>query len=146
MLDPFEPEAMQPVWLKTIDARVNWKVVVEAFNESYHAAATHVANRAYLMRSPSASHGPHTTFRIDPAVKPLRYRDESGKWVQSKSAIEALWAAHRITHTTLFAMTLEPTMAAANRLREEAADDAEPQQLAARLWELQQDEFARRGL
>jgi hypothetical protein len=43
-------------------------------------------------------------------------------------------------------MTLEPTMAAATRLRDEASEDAEPQELAARMWELQQDEFARRRL
>lgn len=146
MLDPFEPEALHAVWWKTIDAPVNWKVVVEAFNESYHALATHVGNRAYPMNAPSTAHGPHSMFRIIPAPVPLRYRDEGGKWVQAKSAIETIWAAHRITHTTLMAMTLEPTMAAVNRLREEASDDAEPAALASRLWELQQDEFARRGL
>lgn len=146
MLDPFEPEAMHPVWWKTIDAPVNWKVVVEAFNESYHALATHIGNRDYPMNAPSTAHGLHSVFRITPAPVPLRYRDESGKWVQAKSALETLWAAHRITHTTLRAMTLEPTMAAATRLRDEGDEDAAPADVAARMWDLQQDEFARRRL
>src|SRR5262249_28758176 len=43
-LKNFEIENMRMAWYETIIAPVDWKVVVEAFNEGYHAGATH--NRA----------------------------------------------------------------------------------------------------
>lgn len=146
MLDPFEPEAMHPLWWKTIDAPVNWKIVVEAFNESYHATNTHSSFMAYSIRCPASAFGRHAMFRILPSGAPVRYLDEANKWVVATSVAETIWAAHRVTNETLFALTLEPTMEAARRLRAEAKDDDPPEYLIDRFWALQQDEFAQRGL
>jgi phenylpropionate dioxygenase-like ring-hydroxylating dioxygenase large terminal subunit len=144
MIDPFEPEAMHPLWWKTLDAPVNWKVVIEAFNESYHAIPTHNTRINYSMTSPSKAYGRHGTFWFGPPQSATRYRNEAGEWVTAKSGAEAIWAAHKVLDDTLFAMTLAPTMEAARRLRAEAPpDDAH---LMIRFWELQQDEFVRRGL
>ncbi|HEY3694387.1 aromatic ring-hydroxylating dioxygenase subunit alpha, partial [Phenylobacterium sp.] len=41
LIDPFEFETARMAWYETIIAPVNWKVVCEAFNEAYHASATH---------------------------------------------------------------------------------------------------------
>ena len=146
MLDPFEPETMRPLWWKTIDAPVNWKVVVEAFNESYHATVTHSSFISYKIKCPAEAFGRHSMFRIGAAPDPVRYRNEAGKWVLSKSIAEAIWAAHRVTHETLFAMALEPTMEAARRLKAEAPDDSDPMKVIMRLWELQKEEFAKRRI
>lgn len=40
-LDPYELEKMSYRWHVTVKVPCNWKVAVEAFNEAYHASATH---------------------------------------------------------------------------------------------------------
>jgi len=147
LIDPFEPENMHPLWWKTLNIPVNWKVVIEAFNESYHAIPTHNSAIIYSMRSPSSAAGRHGTFWFEAPLAPTRYRNEKGEWVTAKSGAEAIWAAHKVLDDMLFAMTLEPTMEATRRLKAEAPPaDASGEYLMNRLWELQQDEFARRGI
>jgi phenylpropionate dioxygenase-like ring-hydroxylating dioxygenase large terminal subunit len=146
MLDPFEPQNMRPLWWKTLNAPVNWKVVIEAFNESYHAIPTHNSRIVYSMSSPSKAYGRHGVFWFGPPEFPTRYRNEAGEWVIAQSGGEAIWAAHKVLDDMLFAMTLEPTMEATRRLRAEAPPEASAEFLMNRLWELQKDEFARRGL
>lgn len=41
MLDPFGLADMRCKWRKWLDFRCNWKVAMEAFNETYHVATTH---------------------------------------------------------------------------------------------------------
>jgi len=41
LLDPYHPERMRYTGIKTTILPANWKVVVDAFNEGYHIAATH---------------------------------------------------------------------------------------------------------
>lgn len=146
LLDPFELENTYPVWWKTLNAPVNWKVMLEAFNESYHAIPTHNSAIIYSMRSPTRAEGPHGTFWFDLPQSATRYRNNRGRWVEAKSGAEAIWAAHKVLDDMLFAMTLEPTMAASRRLKQEAPKDASAEYLMNRLWELQQDEFSKRRI
>jgi phenylpropionate dioxygenase-like ring-hydroxylating dioxygenase large terminal subunit len=146
LVDPFELENTHALWWKTLNAPINWKVVLEAFNESYHAIPTHNSAIIYSMRSPSKAHGRHGSFWFDAPEAPTRYRTEKGKWVTAKSGAEAIWAAHKVLDDMLFAMTLEPTMEATRRLKAEAPKDASGEYLMKRLWELQQDEYAQRKI
>lgn len=154
LIDPFEPENMRAVWHKTLIAPVPWKVILEAFNESYHAIPTHNSNIVYNMNSPARMSGLHGNYwfeQLSSAVEGAgtagtRYRKSNGKWTNAKSIAETIWAAHKVLDDMLFAMTLEPTMEAARRLRGEAPPDSDPAYVMQRFWELQQDEMARRGV
>jgi hypothetical protein len=155
VLDPFEWETGRMAWHETILAPVNWKVVAEAFNESYHAWATHVSGwRNTGGTSRGVAHGRHGMFFPEPDAeqragkrKVMEYFEPStGEWRSAAKPSEAIWAHHRHIYTTLFAMTHEPLMTAAERLKEEAGPDFPPEQLAGRLMELHKEELARRGV
>jgi phenylpropionate dioxygenase-like ring-hydroxylating dioxygenase large terminal subunit len=150
VLDPFEWETARMAWYETIIAPVNWKVVCEAFDESYHAAATHTSGTRYTGgTSRGVAHGRHGMFfnMAKGQAGALEYLDpESGQWKTATSAGEAFWAGQRHLYRTLFAMTLDPLMAAAERLKDEAGPDFPPQNLVPRLIELHKDEFAKRGI
>lgn len=154
MVDPFEPENMRAVWNKTLLAPVNWKTFLEAFNESYHAIPTHNSNMIYNMNSPTRLYGKHGNYYFEQLTEgpegaangATRYRKSNGKWTTAQSIAETIWAAHKVLDDMLFAMTLEPTMEAARRLRGEAPADSDPLYVMQRFWELQQDEMARRGV
>jgi phenylpropionate dioxygenase-like ring-hydroxylating dioxygenase large terminal subunit len=155
VIDPYEWETGRMAWHETIIAPVNWKVVAEAFNESYHAGTTHLIGYRYTQgHSRGVAHGPHGMFFPEPDKdqragrgKPAEYLDPAtGNWVTAKSPAEAIWAHHRHVYRTLFAMTHEPLMAAAERLKDEAGPDFPPQELAPRLMALHKEELAKRGV
>jgi phenylpropionate dioxygenase-like ring-hydroxylating dioxygenase large terminal subunit len=150
VLDPFEWETARMAWYETIIAPVNWKVVCEAFNESYHAPATHTSGTRYTGgTSRGVAHGRHGMFfnMAKGQAGALEYLEpETGQWMTAKTPGEAFWAGQRHLYRTLFAMTLDPLMAAAERLKQEAGADFPPQDLMPRLLELHKDEFAKRGV
>ena len=47
MLDPYELQNMRPRWRKWIVFDCNWKVAMEAFNETYHVQTTHPEFNAF---------------------------------------------------------------------------------------------------
>lgn len=47
MLDPYELQNMRPRWRKWVVFGCNWKVALEAFNETYHVATTHPEFNAF---------------------------------------------------------------------------------------------------
>jgi phenylpropionate dioxygenase-like ring-hydroxylating dioxygenase large terminal subunit len=152
---PFEWETGRMGWHETIIAPVNWKVVAEAFNESYHAHSTHINGwRNTGGHSRGVVHGRHGMFipeadraQLAGKSKPMEYLDpETGTWKTASKPSEAIWAFNRHIYRTLFAMTVDPLMAAAERLKDEAGPDYPPEQLMPRLMELHKDEFARRGI
>jgi len=149
VLDPFEWENGRMYWYETIIAPVNWKVVIEAFNETYHAGATHICGFRYTgVRGPGAHHGRHGMFFPDYVVRgPAEYLDpDTGQWIQAKTPAEGIWAAQRHQYRTLFALTLDPLMAASERLKDECGPDFPPEKLQSRLMELHKEEFAKRGV
>lgn len=149
VLDPFEFETARMAWRHTIIAPVNWKVVAEAFNEGYHAAATHTTGIRYGGgKSPGVAHGDHSMFfSIGGGDDPLEYLDpESGVWLPAGSVAEAIWAGNRHVHRTLLAMTLEPGMAASNRLKDETPPETPPLDVMQRLIDLHREELEKRGI
>jgi nitrite reductase/ring-hydroxylating ferredoxin subunit len=155
-LDPFEYENARIVWHETIIAPVNWKVVCEAFNESYHAVTTHISGWRNLISSHSEGFaaGRHNWFRGMPYTDhraALRsapeYQDPvTGEWKPVTKPSEGIWAYHLHLCKDLKSMTLDPLMSAAERLRDEAGPDYPPEKLAPRLRELHIEELARRGV
>lgn len=145
MLDPFEPENMRPLFWKTIIAPVNWKLVAEAFNEGYHSWATH--NSGINLKNNNqgtTAYGRHAMFYGLPS-QPGEYRDDDGKWKMPATVQESLWANYRHLYRTLFALTLDPGMAVAERLRE-LPDDFPPEQVVPTMFAYYREEFARRGI
>ena len=66
-LDPFAPDAMRPLWWKTIIAPANWKILVEAFIEAYHSGATHLSGINYRSaRVPGLVLGNHSMLYGEP--------------------------------------------------------------------------------
>ncbi len=47
MLDPYQLQNMRPRWRKWVVFDCNWKVAMEAFNETYHVATTHPEFNAF---------------------------------------------------------------------------------------------------
>jgi phenylpropionate dioxygenase-like ring-hydroxylating dioxygenase large terminal subunit len=145
ILQPFEFGTLRRAWHEVIIAPVNWKVVVEAFNEGYHSGATHNHFVDYYpMRAPGAVHGNHsmyfTNFPILPQVK-----REDGVWAASRTLQEMLYYQLKEIHDTLFALVPPPMMKAVTRLRDETPADMPPEQLFARLWDLQKEELEATG-
>lgn len=63
MLDPFELQNMRCRWRKWGVFNCNWKVALEAFNETYHVAQTHPEFNKYgAFRGWSRSHGKHSNI------------------------------------------------------------------------------------
>jgi len=149
LLDPFELENTRIHWWSTIVAPINWKVIVEAFNEAYHAAATHTIGVHYKgFKSPGVAFGDHGMFySISTTGELYEYLDtETQRWTEAKTAQEAIWAHNRHQFTTLFAITGEPLLAACERLHAENSGPLSGEQLALRLEGLHREEFAKRGL
>ncbi|WP_414900234.1 aromatic ring-hydroxylating oxygenase subunit alpha [Sphingomonas flavalba] len=153
VLDPFEWEDGRMAWHETIIAPVNWKVVIEAFNENYHVSATHVGGwRIPPGHSRGVVHGRHAMFfnqrnRVASTSKPLRFQDRhTGEWMTPSTPAEAIWCYNRHVFDNLAALTAEPLMKAAERLKEEAGADFPPERLLPRLMELHKEEFAKRGI
>lgn len=63
MLDPFKLDDMRVRWRKWGVFDCNWKVALEAFNETYHVATTHPEFNKYgAFRGWSKAHGKHSNI------------------------------------------------------------------------------------
>ncbi len=63
MLDPFELQNMRVRWRKWGIFDCNWKVALEAFNETYHVATTHPEFNQYgQFRGWARTHGKHSNL------------------------------------------------------------------------------------
>jgi phenylpropionate dioxygenase-like ring-hydroxylating dioxygenase large terminal subunit len=143
-LDCFQFENARPLWWKTIIAPVNWKVIVEAFNEGYHSGATHISGVDYRnLRSPTAVVGNHAMFYSEPGGL-SRYKTDGG-WVEAKSLAENLWANNLHLYRTLGALTLAPGMTANERLLE-LPEDTSPEAVIAKYFEFHREELEKNGV
>ncbi|HEY3696196.1 aromatic ring-hydroxylating dioxygenase subunit alpha [Phenylobacterium sp.] len=144
-LDAFQLEDCRRGWWKTIVAPVNWKVVVEAFNEGYHSFATHNSGVNYrLMKSPGRPAGRHGMFWSEIAGMG-EFKDEAGEWRAPSSFQEHLHVNNVWLHKTLGAMTLDPGLAASERIMAEFMDETDPAVIVAKLFEYQKEETGKRG-
>jgi phenylpropionate dioxygenase-like ring-hydroxylating dioxygenase large terminal subunit len=66
MLDPFQLDKMRCKWRKWLHFQCNWKVAMEAFNETYHVATTHPQfNKFGTFRGWAKAHGRHSNIGYD---------------------------------------------------------------------------------
>ncbi len=144
-LAPFEFENLRRAWHEVIIAPVNWKVVVEAFNEGYHSGATHNHWIDYNpMRAPAEIHGRHAMYFTNFSGLP-QVKREDGVWSASRSLQDMLYYQSKEIHDTLFALVTDPVMRAITRLRDETPPDMPVEQLFVRLWDLQKEELEATG-
>ena len=144
VLDPFHLEDCRPKWWVTIHAPVNWKTVIEAFNEGYHSGATHKSGVSYWpLRSPTAPAGKHAGFYSD-AVDFTEYKNDEGKWVKPASFVENLWANNKHLNRALNALTLAPGMAASERIRN-LPEDSDPAVVMGAIYEAHKEEIEKSG-
>jgi phenylpropionate dioxygenase-like ring-hydroxylating dioxygenase large terminal subunit len=145
-LKNFEMEKMRLAWYETIIAPVNWKVVVEAFNEGYHSGATHTHAIDYKqMDSPGHVHGPHTMYYTK-FMKLPSAKVESGRWSEVRTLQELLYYQSLEIYETLFALVMEPLMHAITRVKNETQPDAPPEEVFGKLWDWHKEELEKAGL
>lgn len=127
ILDPFHLEDCKPHFWAQIHAPVNWKTYIEAFNEGYHAGETHKLGINYRTgTSPGKARGAHGMFFSEGSgLTDYRVRG-ANKWTAARTVQENLWANMAHQYDTLFALTLDPTMKAADRIRD-LPDDTPPE-------------------
>lgn len=145
LVGPFAPEAMRPLWWKTIIAPANWKILVEAFIEAYHSGATHVSGINYReARMPTAVAGKHAMVYGEPGPF-TEYKSAEGRWVRPQTLQENLWANFGHLHRALGAMTLAAGMAAYERLR--ALPESTPlDEVLGKLLDYHREEWEKRGV
>jgi phenylpropionate dioxygenase-like ring-hydroxylating dioxygenase large terminal subunit len=132
-LDPFHLQDCKPHFWAQIHAPINWKVFAEAFNEGYHAGETHKIGVNYRGgSSPGVAHGAHGMFFSASEGRGFTEYKVRGanKWKVAETFQEHLWANMAHQYDTLFALTLDPTMKAAERIRE-LPDDTPPEAVMA---------------
>jgi nitrite reductase/ring-hydroxylating ferredoxin subunit len=77
MLGPFELYNMRPRWRKWVVFDCNWKVALEAFNETYHVATTHPEFNAFAQfRGWARNQGLHTHIGYE---APKGLEEDAGK-------------------------------------------------------------------
>ena len=144
-MEPFEFATLRRAWHEVIIAPVNWKVVIEAFNEGYHSGATHNHWLDYNpMRAPAAVHGRHTMYFTNFDTLP-NVKREDGVWSASRTLQEMLYYQSKEIHDTLFALVPGPMMRAITRLRAETPPEMPPEQLFVRLWDMHKEELEATG-
>lgn len=145
-LDPLGLEDCRRLWWKTIIAPVNWKVVIEAFNEGYHSFATHHSGINYqVLKSPGRAAGRHGMFWSETSGFSQYRPGGVGEWKSATSIQENLLANTSWVHETLFALTLDPSRSAAERLLAEHGDETDPMIIYGKFFDLIREETEKRG-
>lgn len=142
----FRLQDMRLALWETLIAPVNWKVVVEAFNEGCHSGATHSAYVDYRpMQAPGGVHGLHGSFSsVFPGM--TRVKDEAGNWKMASGPRDLLYYQSKELNEKLGALVAEPMMRAVTRMREELPEDASAEEVYGRLWTLHREELAAIGV
>jgi phenylpropionate dioxygenase-like ring-hydroxylating dioxygenase large terminal subunit len=144
VLKAFHIEDMRLAWYETLIVDVNWKVVIEAFNEGYHVGATHHTRYDYTtMRTDGFARGLHASFSSAQGV--TQYIDEHGQWAPTKGIPDQIYRSSRHLFEDLNALNSEPGIRALNRLREELPEDAPPDIVIPRMFELYREEIEATG-
>jgi phenylpropionate dioxygenase-like ring-hydroxylating dioxygenase large terminal subunit len=146
-LKNLEMDKMRMAWYETLIAPVNWKVVVEAFNEGYHSGATHNHWIDYkLMDSPGHVHGRNTMYFTAFSNGLPSAKRESGHWKASTSIQDWLYYQSLEIYRTLFALVMDPQMNAITRVKNETKPTDPPEQIFGKLWEWHKEEMKKAGL
>jgi nitrite reductase/ring-hydroxylating ferredoxin subunit len=145
MLDPFGLQNMRVKWRKWLTFQCNWKVAIEAFNETYHVATTHPQfNKFGTFRGWAKAQGKHSNIGYDAPT------DLS----ETKSKIRLGTGDPRISTAEMQVYTLEETNAtttktlveAAKRLAEELPEGTPPDQVLSHWLTAARNDDAARGV
>lgn len=127
IFDGYEFERMRYRWYKTVVLPCNWKVVLEAFNEGYHVAATH----PQLLRftddwTVSEAFGKHAMFTYPPDNRPLGFPSRRLGGEVPKDIRKGLFRFLEEMERELRAIYSTRDFEAAKRLLTEVSEDEEP--------------------
>jgi len=127
IFDGYEFEKMRYRWYKTVILPCNWKVVLEAFNEGYHVAATH----PQLLRftddwTVSEAFGKHAMFTYPPDNRPLGFPSRRLGGEVPKDIRKGLFSFLEEMERDLRAIYTTRDYEAAKRLLTEVPEDEEP--------------------
>ena len=140
----FGLENMRFRWYETLVLDVNWKVVVEAFNEGYHAGATHRSRYDYnTTHNMGAIRGLHSSFSSVQGAS--RYKDEEGQWVPTKGPADLIYRSKSGLFEDFKATVSAPGMRAIERLQGEVPEDAPFSVTVPRMFELYREEVEATG-
>jgi nitrite reductase/ring-hydroxylating ferredoxin subunit len=143
-LEPFDFEGLRRAWHVVLTVPVNWKVVIEAFNEGYHAGATHVACMEYVkMHAPATAYGPHTMY-FTHFGEQARAKRGDGTWEKTTSTAELVYYQSLELFQRLHALVMEPQMKAISRVYREMPN-ASGEQVYRRIWDLHKEELEATG-
>jgi len=146
-LDCYELEKTRLIWSVTVNTPVNWKVVLGAFNEAYHVEATHPQTLKFSSTIlPSEAHGIHSMFgptMFDPIELPNR---PAAMLAMQKDPRENIVASLGELSSTLKALNLEQSMAAAQRILDEVPAGTDPMLLGPMLLQFNIEEHEKRGV
>lgn len=130
LLDPFEIERMRFRWRKWLVMPCNWKVALEAFNESYHTVATHPQLLQYSDMSfwsqAQGKHGHHGMI-----TEGMRGPGEGSRLLfpePRKDYLKAMAESAWMMYETLDAFLSHSIVHATQRVPAELPPDTSPQQ------------------
>lgn len=145
MLDPFGLQNMRVKWRKWLTFQCNWKVAIEAFNETYHVATTHPQfNKFGTFRGWAKAQGKHSNIGYD----------APGDLAETKSKIRLGTGDPRLSTAEMQIYTLEETNAtttttlveAAKRLADELPEGTPPDQVLSHWLSAARADDAARGV
>ncbi|WP_317932771.1 aromatic ring-hydroxylating dioxygenase subunit alpha [Halioxenophilus sp. WMMB6] len=129
MLDPFQLENMRYKWRKWVVFDCNWKVALEAFDETYHIMATHPEFMAFgAHRGWAKAQGKHSNIGYD-AAKGEEENQGKLRLAAGKDARVATAKMQQFIKETVNAVTTDTLIKAANRLVEDLPADTPPDQV-----------------
>lgn len=144
MLDPFRLGDMRCKWRKWLHFQCNWKVAMEAFNETYHVATTHPQfNKFGNFRGWAAAHGKHSNIGYD---APTDLAETKSKIRLGTGADPRISTAEMQLYTLVEtnATTTKTLVEAAQRLVDELPEDAPADQVLSHwLTSARRDDAAR---
>jgi len=142
-LDHYEIENTRIAWHQTIVFPVNWKTILNAFNEAYHVEATHPQFLRFgVPKSASAAHGHHHGHFFYPPVNKAAPTAFVQKFDDLRDQIRA---REYERYDLLHALISPATLRAADRLVSEKPGDESVVEIQARYRKLHREEVERIG-
>jgi len=151
MLDPFELDRMRYRWRQWLHVPCNWKTAMEAFNESYHVAATHPELSRWGGGSVmwSRSEGRHSWHGVAGPRGGARRAGTGLTGARGGNGIDARIAtAEALSYlmAEVNATTTETFVNAASRLVDELPADTPPERVGSHLMAAAKRDDAARGV
>jgi len=139
-LGAFDLEDTRITWHQTIVFPVNWKTILNAFNEAYHVEATHPQFLRFGMpKSASKAYGDHAHFFYPPSDK----RTPTA-FVQKFDDLREQIRAREYERAELLHALISPyALSAVDRLVEEKPGEETPVEIYARYRRLHREEMER---